>query len=65
MTNGFYTVFISKSGSHIDSELLVETKDFNKYLMAKKWAKSNGYVILKEYHPTTILENPDFIKTIN
>ena len=65
MKNEFYTLFGSLSGNHTDSVCVIETKDKEKYLQAKKWALENGYLITHEYSPDQFLDKPDFISTIS
>ena len=66
MKNGRYTVFGLKAGDPAWAEsLLVDTEDEREYCRCLEDAPKQGYKITRVYKPETVLNAPDFVKSIN
>lgn len=66
MLNGFYDIFVSKTGRHDETAFLwVETKSEEIFQKALKDVEPRGYKVSKIYYPTDRLDAPNFANCIN
>lgn len=65
MLNGFYTIFVSKTGKHDDTAFLwVETTSREIYEKALADVEPRGFKVSKIYKPSDDLSVPNFAKAV-